>query len=172
MRGLSLRLQPLAKGCTLRSLLDEERQGINAFKASNWFNIPASLFGIAAGSIVQPLLQKKRLRTAFELAKVERERSVLRFRQTVLYAVGEVSDALVRIEKLREARLIAERRVTILQQAVANARLLFATGMANYLEVITAQGNALQSELELATLTQAQLSARVELYRALGGGWK
>jgi len=44
--------------------------------------------------------------------------------------------------------------------------------MANYLEVITAQGNALQSQLDLATVKTDQLNASVELYRALGGGWK
>ena len=56
---------------------------------------------------------------------------------------------------------------------VANfyADLLFKNGMATYLEVITAQSNTLQGELELAALKKEQLSAVVELYRALGGGW-
>ena len=44
--------------------------------------------------------------------------------------------------------------------------------MANYLEVITAQGNVLQSELELASIKRSELSAVSELYKALGGGWK
>jgi len=41
-----------------------------------------------------------------------------------------------------------------------------------YLEVISAQGSAVQSELNLAAIQRQQLSAKVELYRALGGGWK
>jgi multidrug efflux system outer membrane protein len=146
--------------------------GLNAFKATNWFNIPASLFGIVAGSIVQPVLQKKQLKTAFEVAKGEREKAVIQFRQSVLNAVGEVSNALVRIDKIKEEQQIALNRVQTLQKAVANANLLFTTGMANYLEVITAQSNALQSELMLAALTREQLSAKIELYRSLGGGWK
>lgn len=146
--------------------------GLNAFKASNWFNIPASLFGAATGGIIQPLFQKKQLRTAYEVAKVERERTVIQFRQSVLNAVGEVSDALVKIEKLKTEKSIAVNRVNTLQKAVTNANMLFKTGMANYLEVITAQSNALQSELELAAITREQLSAKVELYRSLGGGWK
>jgi multidrug efflux system outer membrane protein len=44
--------------------------------------------------------------------------------------------------------------------------------MADYLEVITAQANILQSELELANIKREQLTANTELYRALGGGWK
>jgi multidrug efflux system outer membrane protein len=50
--------------------------------------------------------------------------------------------------------------------------LLFKSGMANYLEVITAQGNLLQSELELTTIKTEQLNAVVGLYRSLGGGWQ
>ena len=145
--------------------------GLNSFKASNWFNVPASLFGAVAGGVVQPLIQKKQLKTDFEIAKIRREQSVIEFRQSVLSAVGEVSDALVRIEKLRTEQGIVKDRVQLLQKATSNARQLFSSGMANYLEVITAQGNVLQSELELAALTRQQLSAKVELYRSLGGGW-
>jgi outer membrane protein, multidrug efflux system len=146
--------------------------GLNSFKASNWFNMPASLFAAAAGGITQPLFQRKQLRTQYELAKVEREKSVIRFRQSVLTAVGEVSDALVREHKLKEQQAIAATRVNTLHQATGNADLLFKNGMANYLEVITAQSNVLQAELELAVLKKDQLNATVELYRSLGGGWK
>lgn len=146
--------------------------GINSFKASNWFNIPASLFGAAAGGLTQPLFQRNQLKTQYEVSKVERERTVLEFRQSVLYAVGEVSDALVKIEKLKEQQAIAATRVKTLEQAISNANLLFQSGLANYLEVITAQSNVLQSELELVAIKRAQLAANVDLYRSLGGGWK
>ncbi len=146
--------------------------GLNAFQASNWFNIPASLFGVVAGGMVQPLFQKKQLTTAYEVAKVDREKSVIRFRQSVLNAVGEVSNALVRIEKLKSEQSIALNRVQTLQKAITNANMLFQTGMATYLEVITAQSNVLQSELQMAAITREQLSAKVELYRSLGGGWR
>jgi NodT family efflux transporter outer membrane factor (OMF) lipoprotein len=146
--------------------------GVNSFKASNWFNLPASLFGTVAGGIAQPIFQHKELRTQYEVAKVEREKTVLQFRQSVLNAVGEVSDALVRIEKLKQEQVIAAERVKTLQLATSNAGLLFKNGLANYLEVITAQGNVLQGELELASIKRAELSATADLYRSLGGGWK
>lgn len=146
--------------------------GVNSFKASNWFNIPASLFGIVAGSIAQPLFDHKELSTQYKVAQVQREKTVLQFRQSVLNAVGEVSDALVKIEKLKAQQTIAANRVNTLQHATANASLLFKNGMATYLEVITAQGNVLQSELELASIKRDQLSAVSDLYRSLGGGWK
>ena len=146
--------------------------GINSFKASNWFNIPASLFGAATGGLTQPLFLRNQLKTQFEVSKVERERTVIEFRQTVLYAVGEVSDALVKIEKLKEQQTIAAARVKTLEQAISNSNMLFQSGMANYLEVITAQSNVLQSELELVAIKRAQLAANVDLYRSLGGGWR
>ena len=146
--------------------------GLEAFKASNWFNIPNSLFGLASGSIVQPLFKRKELRTQFEITKLEREQAVIQFKQSVLQATGEVANALVQIDKLKEQQQIATARVDTLQRAVFNARLLFKSDLANYLEVITAQGNALQAELNLAAIQREQLSAMVELYRALGGGWK
>lgn len=146
--------------------------GVNSFKASNWFNIPASLFGIVGGSVLQPLIDHKELSTKYQVANVEREKDVLQFRQTVLNAVGEVSNAMVKIDKLRSQQTIAQNRVSTLQQATNNANLLFKNGMANYLEVITAQSNVLQSELELASIKRDQLNAVSELYRSLGGGWK
>jgi len=160
----------IAKANMYPSLTITAAGGINSFKASNWFNIPASLFGAVAGGITQPLFQRRQLKTQYELAKVDREKTVLQFRQSVLTAVGEVSDALIKTAKIKEQEAIAGTRVNTLQQAISNADLLFKNGMATYLEVITAQSNTLQGELELAALKKDELNAVVELYRALGGG--
>jgi len=146
--------------------------GVNSFKLTNWFNIPASLFGVASASLTQPIFQRRQLKTQYELAKIERERSVILFRQSVLNAVGEVSDALIRVEKLREQRQIATARADTLQNATRNANLLFRNGMANYLDVITAQATALQSQLQVADLKRQHLNSLVDLYRSLGGGWR
>ncbi len=154
------------------SLVISASGGLNSFQASNWFNIPASLFGVVGGGITQPIFQRKELKTQFELAKVERDQSVLLFRQAVIGAVVEVSNEQAKIVNLRSEYSIAQNRVKTLQLAVKNSDLLFKSGMANYLEVITAQGNLLQGELDLTTLKTAQLNASVSLYRALGGGWQ
>lgn len=146
--------------------------GVNAFKTSDWFNVPASLFGVVAGSIVQPVLNHRRLRAQYEVTKIERMQTILSFRKSVLNAVGEVSDALISIEKLNRQLVIATGRLNTLKLATSNASLLFKNGLANYLEVITAQGNVLQGELELASLKRAELHAVSNLYRSLGGGWK
>jgi multidrug efflux system outer membrane protein len=146
--------------------------GVNSFEASNWFTIPASLFGTVAGGLTQPLFNNKRVKTQYNIAVVEREKAVINFRQSVLVAVSEVADALVAVEKLQQQEAFLQERVKTLQQAIKNANLLFKNGMAEYLEVLSAQASLLQSELELADIKRAQLSANTELYRALGGGWR
>jgi NodT family efflux transporter outer membrane factor (OMF) lipoprotein len=146
--------------------------GLESFKASNWFNIPNSLFGMAAGSIAQPIFRRRELKTQYEVSKLERDQAVTLFRQSVLQATTEVSNALVQTDKLKLQRQIAAVQVDTLQHAVFNAKLLFRSDMANYLEVITAQTNALLAELDLVAIERQQLDAMVELYRSLGGGWK
>lgn len=162
----------IAKAYMYPSLTITANAGLNSFMADNWFNIPASLFGTLTGSLAQPLLQGKKLKTQYEIAKNEREKTVIAFKKQVLIAVGDVSNALAEIEKLQEEITFAEARVKKLQKALNNADKLFASGLANYLEIIIAQSNILQSELDLVTIKRNQLSAEVRLYKALGGGWK
>jgi len=146
--------------------------GLESFKASNWFNIPNSLFGLAAGSIAQPIFQRRQLRSQYEIAKLQRDQTVITFKQSVLNAVTEVSNALVQMEKTKEQEKIAKAQVDALFHAVSNAQFLFKSDMANYLEVITAQYNALQAQLNLIYLRRQEWAAVIELYRSLGGGWK
>lgn len=146
--------------------------GLNSWKTHNWFSLPGSLFGNLAGGLTQPVFQRRQLQTQYAVALKEREAAVLQFRNTVLVAVGEVTDELVKTDKLQVQYQFTARRVYIARQALKNADLLFASGKADYLEVINAQRNALQSELELSSLKTARLQAHIGLYRALGGGWK
>ena len=146
--------------------------GANALESSDWFNFPGSLFSFVQGSVLQPVFQQGKLRTAYKQSKVVRDQEEILFRKTVLEAVREVSDALVAIQKLENREKAVEKQERILLQSVDNANLLFKSGMADYLEVITAQANALDASLSLADLHRQRLNARTELYRALGGGWQ
>ncbi len=145
--------------------------GLNAYRAARWFDIN-SLTGTLAGGLVQPVFNRRQLKTQLEVAKIERDQAEIRFRQQALNAIGEVSNALVKLDKLQSQRTIATNQVQTLETAIGQARLLFRSGLANYLEVITAQSNALQAQLNRADVVRQQLSASVDLYRSLGGGWK
>ncbi|MXV51288.1 efflux transporter outer membrane subunit [Pedobacter sp. HMF7647] len=162
----------IAQAYMYPSLVLSASGGVESLKASNWFSVPASLFGIANGSVFQPLFNHRALKTQFEVEKVQRDQAVAQFRQSVLNAVMEVDNALVQTDKLEQQRELANSQVETLRKAVKNAQLLFKSDMANYLEVITAQRNALLSELDLASIQRDQLDAKIELYRSLGGGWK
>lgn len=146
--------------------------GLNAMLAGNWFNIPGALFGNVFGGILQPIFQQRKLRTNYKVAMLERDKAEIDFQRKVMTSVGEISNALYRVQKLKEEHDIAQKRVEVLALAVNNASLLFKSGMATYIEVITAQSNALRSELDLANVKLKYLNACVELYRSLGGGWK
>jgi outer membrane protein TolC len=65
---------------------------------------------------------------------------------------------------------MALKQVDTLQSGEQNAALLYKSGLANYLEVISAQNNTLQASLNLAAIHGHQLMAAVEIYRSLGGG--
>lgn len=162
----------IAQASMYPSLKITANGGVNSFKFDNWFQIPASLFGSVLGGLTQPIFQKRQLKTDFEVAKIQREKNVLAFRQSVLNAVGEVSDALVSNENLKIQEQKATEQSTALKDGIKSAQLLYKGGSANYLEVITAQGNSLQAELNLASIKRQRLSSIVDLYRALGGGWK
>jgi multidrug efflux system outer membrane protein len=145
--------------------------GLNAFKATSWFTMPTSLFFILTGSIVQPLLNHRELKTKYEVSEVQKEEAVITFRQSVLNAGGEVVNAMVQLDKLKTEQEISSAQVDTLYKATGNATLLFKSGMADYLEVLTAQTKSLVAELTLADIKRQRLAAAVELYRSLGGGW-
>ena len=146
--------------------------GLNSYQFNNWFSIPGSLFGIASGSLIQPLLQGRQLRTKYEQSKIARLQAELQFKQAILSALEEVSNSLVAISELKKQEDHIAGQAGILERATIHARLLFQSGQAGYLDVLTAQNNKLQADLSLAGLQRQRLSSEVLLYQALGGGWQ
>jgi outer membrane protein, multidrug efflux system len=154
------------------SLIVTAQGGVSALRSSEWFNVPGSLFSVLQGSLLQPLFQRGQLKANFEQSKIKRDQAELAFKQSMVKAVEEVSDALVRLDKIKTQEVIAQERVVTLQHAVTNAAMLFNSGMATWLEVIVVQTNALNAELTLADIRRQHLAAMAELYRSVGGGWR
>lgn len=146
--------------------------GLNSLTSSTWFSVPASLFGTVAGGISQPIFNRKRLRTQYEQALIEREKEVIAFRQAVLQGYAQVSDALKNIEEIEKQFIFALNKEKVLNDNISAIRVLFATGTANYLDVITVQSAYLDARLQTARLSMEKVMANVELYVALGGGWQ
>lgn len=143
--------------------------GLNAIKASNWFSIPASLFGNAAAGLTQPIFNKRNIKSGYEQALHQREASVHEFRKSVLNAVEEVSTSLNSINRIKEQMLEVNNRRTAMDKAIIDAQMLYKYGEANYLEVLTVQQGYLQTELVHTLTTQKEINAYIALYKSLGG---
>lgn len=145
--------------------------GLASLLGRNWFNIPGALMGDFTGGFTAPIFNKKKLRTNFEIAMLERDESEINFQRKVYESVVDVENALISIEKLKDQLKIAQEHQQVSQKAVESSRMLFRSGFATYLEVITAQAEALNSQLDLVQSKANLIIARIQLYRALGGGW-
>lgn len=160
----------LAKATMYPTLSLSPSIGVNSFEFDNWFNFPGSVTKTIAANLAQPIFRKKALRTAYEVAVLEQEKAVVQFKQSFITAVGEVNDAMSRLKYADERILLAKEKAQSLDKATSDASLLYKSGMANYLEVITAQNSSLQNDLDVVTIKLEKLNAAINLYRALGGG--
>lgn len=160
----------LSKAAMYPSISLSPQIGINSYKFNSWFDLPGSLTKTLAANLALPLLQKRQFKTAYETALIEQEKAAISFRQTMMTAVAEVSDAMAKSKSTSERLVLLEERTAILEKGINDALKLYKSGMANYLEVITAQNNKLQNDLEYINTNLEKLNAEVDLYRALGGG--
>ena len=143
--------------------------GLNAIKASNWFSVPASLFGNVAAGLTQPVFNKRNIKSAYEQALHQKEAAVHDFRKSVLIGVEEVSTALSNLTHIKEQIREVNNRKTAMNKAIEDAQILYKYGEANYLEVLTVQQGYLQAELVYALVIQKEISAYIALYKSLGG---
>ncbi|WP_413511722.1 efflux transporter outer membrane subunit [Myroides odoratus] len=160
----------LAKVAMYPSISISPQIGTNAVKFEDWFDLSNSLTKTLIGNLAAPIFQKKALRTAYQTALLEEEKTSIQFKQTVLTAVGEVSDELAKYKAATERLVLMQQKTASLEKASLDALKLYQSGMATYLEVILAQNNSLQNALDQSTTEMEKLNASVGLYRALGGG--
>ena len=131
-----------------------------------------SLFATLIGSLTQPILNGRRIRTQFEVAQSQREQAALNFEKSLLIAGKEVSDALYNYKASTDKIEAKSMEFQAYSDATVYSEELLKNGYANYLEVLTARENALSSQLDLVNARFNQLKSVVDLYRALGGGWR
>jgi multidrug efflux system outer membrane protein len=130
----------------------------------------ANAWGVAAQT-AGPLFEGGRLVGQYHQSQAARTEAELRYRQTVLNAFREVSDALVARLELAEMRQYQAHEVSALESAVKLSSERYVAGKASYYEVLEAQQQLFPSQLNLARTQRDQLLAVVTLYKTLGGGW-
>lgn len=131
-----------------------------------------SLFANLIGGIAQPILNGRKIKTQYEVSQAQQEQARLNFKQSLLVASKEVSDALFAYNSATEKIDIKQKEFDAYDLATDYSQELLNNGLANYLEVLRAEENALNSSLGLVDAKNSQLQAVIDLYQALGGGWK
>ncbi len=131
-----------------------------------------SVFANFVTGLTQPVFNQRQIKTQHEIALANKEKALIEFERTLKTAGKEVSDALANYENETGKIAIRTQQVDALKKASEYSEELLAYGMVNYLEVLTAKDNTLNSELSLIDNKYKQYNAVITLYRALGGGWK
>ena len=122
-------------------------------------------------NLAGPIFTGGRLESEYRNRQAYWDETVANYRQTILTAFRETSDALVAEQRLAEQRAALETKVAASRQSIDLALQRYHGGRASYFEVIEAQQQLFPAEDQLAKVQQAQLVAVVSLYKALGGGW-
>ncbi|MEH6682756.1 MAG: TolC family protein [Sediminicola sp.] len=167
----SFELANVAKSNFYPSITLSATAGFQSLELDNWID-SSSIFANLMAGLTQPLLNGRRIRTAYEVAKAQQEESLLLFKKTLLTAGKEVSEALNDYSISMEKEVFIQQEAEALRRAESNSQELLNNGFATYLDLLTARENALNAELSLIDNRLDQLSATIELYRALGGGWE
>ena len=154
------------------SLTIDGAVGVEAFETSRLGTWPESIFyGIFAG-IGAPLFNRKAITGGWFAANAQRMQAVLHFEQTLRSAFAEASNQIAMIENLGQKYALKRQQVQILGEAIDVSNRLFASARADYMEVLMTRRDALESQIELIETKQMQLGAVVNMYQALGGGWR
>lgn len=146
--------------------------GFQAFNPELLFTTPASLAYSALGGLVAPLINMNALKAQFNTAKANQLTAMFNYQKTILNGYVEVANELSNIENLKQINSLKKQQSEILTNSVETSTELYKTARANYLEVLLAQQNSLQTQLELISVNKRQRIATVNIYKALGGGWR
>ena len=138
---------------------------------TNLFTDPAGLWNIGA-FLTQPIFQGGRLKSNVRFAEAQHEQMLLAYQQTIQGAFRDVSNALIAYRKNREFRIQQGHLLESAQDAARLSDVRFRAGTTDYLEVLTNETNSFSAELGLAQAQGNELTALVQLYQALGGGWQ
>ncbi|MGY5353782.1 efflux transporter outer membrane subunit [Wenyingzhuangia sp. IMCC45467] len=145
--------------------------GFQSVDIDKWLSAN-SIFANIVGGITQPIFNQRKLKTQLEVAKNNEEQALLNYRQTLLTAGSEVSNALFAYHAESSKFVFRAKEAEALSNAEINSEELLNNGYATYLDLLTARQSALSAKLNLVDSKLQQLLTVVDLYKALGGGVK
>lgn len=146
--------------------------GYEAWKAGRLLSTPDSVFYGLLGRVTAPLLNRRGIKAEFFARIAEQVRRSFEYEQTLLQAFIEVSNRISLVDKLQSTYDLQSRQVDFLNQAIEVSNVLFRSARADYMEVLLTRRDALEAQMERIETRLRQRRAQVELYQALGGGWR
>jgi multidrug efflux system outer membrane protein len=138
---------------------------------SNFTSDGARIWMLVA-SAAGPIFTGGQLKGQYRAAMAAYDQAKFQYLQGTLKAFQEVSDALVSEEKLTQQEDQQMREVSALEESVVIAEKRYRGGLASYYEVLEAQQLLFPAQIALSQTRRNRLLAVVQLYKALGGGWK
>jgi len=144
--------------------------GLQAFNPAYLFNPESILFSLA-GDLVAPLINRNGIKATYYNANAKQIQAVYNYERTILNAYVEVANQLSRIINYSKSYNTKSKEVELLTQSVTISNQLFNSARADYMEVLLTQREALEAKIDLIEIKMKQMNARVNIYKALGGGW-
>ena len=127
---------------------------------------------IVCAQVTAPIFNAGRVKSGVRLTEAQRQLALTQYQQAIRTGFREVSDALVEYRKVKEIRAQQESLVTTLQDRSRLAYLRYRGGVDTQLNVLDADRDLFAAELSLTQTRRNELLALVQLYKALGGGWR
>lgn len=145
--------------------------GYQAFNPQFLLTSPESMIYTAAGELVAPLINRNAIKAYYYSATSKQIQNVYNYERTVLRAYMEIANQLSNISNLEKSYDLKAKQVEALTSSINISTSLFKSARADYMEVLMTQRDALEATFELVETKMQQMHARVNMYRALGGGW-
>ncbi|MBC7424895.1 MAG: TolC family protein [Bacteroidia bacterium] len=146
--------------------------GFQAFNLAYLVKTPESFIFSAAGQLAMPLINRNAIKANYYSANSRQIQAVYNYEKTILNAYIEVANQLSNIDNLEKSYDLKTKQVEALTQSIDISTSLFKSARADYMEVLLTQRDALESKFELIETKKQQMNAIVNIYKALGGGWK
>ena len=133
---------------------------------------PTNLVYSALGNLVAPIFNGGQLRQGVRKAQAQKEQMLYSYQLSIINALKEVSNALLDYQKLGDIVTSEQATVNAAQTAYDLSVQLYDAGYASYLDVITAQNLLFSAQIALSQAQSDEMTAVINVYTSLGGGWK
>lgn len=145
--------------------------GGESIALNNLLKSPARVWSLGL-DINLPIFNGGRLKAREEQATAQQKQTLASYQNTLQTAFTEVSDALVNTSQYREQEALAQSKEKTTANILTVAQNRYQAGYTSYLEVLDAQRNHNEATQAMVQSRQNTLIATVDLFKALGGGWK